>query len=79
MSGRFETGIRIVIPGRRTESFARGMIGMVAVAAKPMIFGRSNQMNKVSRHAEKSQTRSCEKRTGQGRLKNAIEWHKPWR
>jgi hypothetical protein len=37
ISGRFTTGTLIVIPGRRTESFARGIIGMVAVAAKPMM------------------------------------------
>jgi hypothetical protein len=36
ISGRFTTGTLIVMPGRRTESFARGTIGIVAVAAKPM-------------------------------------------
>jgi hypothetical protein len=39
ISGRFTTGTLIVMPGRRTESFARGMIGIVAVAAKPMMAG----------------------------------------
>lgn len=39
MSGRFSTGILIVTPGRRTESFARGIIGIVVVAAKPMMWG----------------------------------------
>ena len=38
MSGRFDTGIRRVTPGRRTESLARGISGMVAVAAKPIMF-----------------------------------------
>jgi hypothetical protein len=36
ISGRFTTGTLMVIPGRRTESFARGIIGIVVVAAKPM-------------------------------------------
>jgi hypothetical protein len=43
MSGRFRTGILIVTLGRRTESFARGTIGMVAVAAKPMMRGAMQQ------------------------------------
>jgi hypothetical protein len=38
ISGRFTTGTLIVMPGRRTESFASGIIGMVAVAAKPMMY-----------------------------------------
>src|SRR5947209_4158417 len=37
ISGRFTTGTLIVMPGRRTESFARGIIGMVAVVTKPMM------------------------------------------
>ncbi len=37
ISGRFDTGIRRVTPGRRTESFASGTIGMAAVAPKPMM------------------------------------------
>lgn len=41
ISCRFKTGIRRVTPGRRTESFARGTIGMVVVVAKPMMFLRS--------------------------------------
>ena len=39
ISGRFTTGTLIVMPGRRTESFARGTIGIVVVAAKPMMPG----------------------------------------
>jgi len=39
MSGRFRTGTLVVTPGSRTESFARGTIGMAAVAAKPMVRG----------------------------------------
>ena len=39
MSGRFRTDILIVTPGKRTESFARGTIGIVVVAAKPMLRG----------------------------------------
>lgn len=41
ISGRFRTGTLIVTPGRRTESFARGTIGMVLVAAKPMLRGHN--------------------------------------
>jgi hypothetical protein len=37
ISGRFTTGTLIVMPGRRTESFARGIIGIVVVVAKPMM------------------------------------------
>jgi hypothetical protein len=39
ISGRFTTGTLIVMPGRRTESFASGIIGMVAVVTKPMMPG----------------------------------------
>ena len=42
ISGRFTTGTLIVMPGRRTESFPRGIIGIVAVAAKPMMPGGRN-------------------------------------
>jgi hypothetical protein len=39
ISDRFTTGTLIVMPGRRTESFASGTIGMVVVAANPMMPG----------------------------------------
>jgi hypothetical protein len=43
MSGRFRTGTLMVTPGRRTESFARGTMGIVDVAAKPMLRDTTQQ------------------------------------
>ena len=57
ISGRFTTGTLIVMPGRRTESFASGIIGMVAVAAKPMMPGAMYEASrKNSSHREKNES-----------------------
>jgi hypothetical protein len=61
MSGRFKTGTLIVTPGRRTESFARGTIGMVAVAAKPMLRGAMEQASSADSYAECREARTYQK------------------